>query len=109
MASLKGKHIVTEVEGVRCTIVETLTSEERAGFLRDLLTHNGYIVKMEKEKAKDGTLLETYVIGTTDIVFNPVIRLYQKKLFRKDGHVVNPSYWNQWPDQWDIPYWQVHH
>jgi len=109
MASLKGKHIVAEVEGIRCTIVETGTSEKRAGFLKDLLTHNGYMVKMEKEKTKDGTLLETYIIGTTDIVFNPVIRLYQKKLLRKDGHVVNPSYWNQWPDQWDIPYWQVQH
>jgi hypothetical protein len=104
---LKGKHNVAEVEGVRCTIVETGADESRMAFLRELLTHNGYEVRAEKEKAKDGTLLETYGIGVTDLIFNPVIRLYQKKLFRKDGFVVNPAYWNQWPGQWDIPYYEV--
>jgi hypothetical protein len=104
---LKGKHNVAEVEGIRCTIVETGANEGRMTFLRDLLVHNGYTVKAEKEKAKDGKPLETFVVGVTDLVFNPVIRLYQKKLFRKEGLVVNPAYWNQWPGQWDIPYYEV--
>ena len=64
-------------------------------------------VKMEKEKAKDGTELETLVIGLTDIFFNPMIVVYEKKLVRKDGFTVTPAYWNQWPEEDTIPYWKV--
>jgi len=105
---LKGKHTVIEIEGVRCSVVETGASDERVQFLRDILEHNGYEVKTEKEKAKDGTVLATSVIGVTDILFSAMVNLYERRLMRKDGHVLNPAYWNQWPDQdWDIPYYQV--
>ncbi|MEI7491837.1 MAG: hypothetical protein WCK92_10600 [Bacteroidota bacterium] len=105
---LKGKHTVTEIEGVRCTVVETGASEDRITFLKGILEVNGLVVKTEKEKAKDGTTLPTSVIGVTDILFNAMINLYERRLVRKDGHVLNPAYWNQWPDQdWDIPYYQV--
>ncbi len=107
MSLNKGKHIVTEIESIRCTVVETGINETRAHFLKDLLEYNGYEVKMEKEKAKDGTSLDTWIIGVTDILFNPVIRVYQHRLFRKDGHEVTPAYWNQWPVDQDLPYWQV--
>jgi len=107
MAILKGKHNIADIEGIRCSVVETGAAEARAGFLRELLEFNRYEVKMEIEKAKDGTPLETYVIGVTDTLFNPAIVLYQKKLFRKDKKTVTPVYWNQQPEQDDIPYWQV--
>jgi len=107
MAIIKGKHTIAEIDGVRCTVIETGADESRAGFLTDLMTFNRYDVKREQEKAKDGTLLETFILGTTDILFNPAIALYQKKLFRKDGKTVTPNYWNQKPEQDDIPYWQV--
>ncbi len=103
----KGKHIVGEIGGIRCTIVETGVTEARALFLKDLLEFNGLEVKIEKEKAKDGSPLETWVIGVTDLIFNPVIRVYQHKLFRKDGYEVTPAFWNQWPDDPDLPYWQI--
>ena len=105
---LKGKHTVTEIEGVRCTVVETGKSDERVKFLKEILEFNGYEVKTEKEKAKDGSALATSVIGVTDIVFSAMINLYERKLLRKDGHILNPAFWNQWPDEdWDIPYYQV--
>jgi hypothetical protein len=105
---LKGKHTVTEIEGVRCTVVETGVSDERMKFLKEILEFNGYEVKSEKEKAKDGSLAGTSVIGVTDILFSAMIKLYERKLYRKDGHILNPAYWNQWPDEdWDIPYYQV--
>ncbi|MCX6284868.1 MAG: hypothetical protein NTW31_11620 [Bacteroidetes bacterium] len=105
---LKGKHTVTEIEGVRCTVIETGASEDRLTFLKGILEFNGLVVITEKEKAKDGTLLPTSVIGVTDILFNAMISLYERRLVRKDGHVLNPAYWNQWPDQdWDIPYYLV--
>lgn len=105
---LKGKHTVIEIEGVRCTVVETGVSDERLAFLKEILEHNRFTVKTDREKAKDGTALATSVIGVTDLVFNAMIALYERKLLRKDGHVLNPAYWNNWPDQdWDIPYYLV--
>ena len=107
MALLKGKHNIAEIQGIRCTVVETGATAERAKFLKELLEFNRYDVRMEQEKAKDGTLLESFVVGITDILTNPVVVLYQKKLFRPDGEVVSPVYWNQWIGQDTIPYWQV--
>jgi hypothetical protein len=107
MALSKGKHTIIEIEGVRCTLVESGTTAERVEFLKDILIFNRFDVKSEPEKAKDGTPTGTYVIGVTDLLFNPMIAVYQKKLFRKDGEFVSPAYWNQWPNQHTIPYWQV--
>lgn len=107
MALTNGKHNIAEIEGVRCSVVEPGLSPGRAEFLKNLLTFNGYEVKMEKEKAKDGTEQGTYIVGVTDILFNPMIVVYEKKLARKDGHFVTPAYWNQWPQDDTIPYWKV--
>ncbi len=109
MITLKGKHTVAEVEGVRCTIVGTGLTENRKEFLRDLLAFNGYEVRSEKEKAKDGTPLETWVLGVTDVLFNPTIALYGHRLRRKDGGEVTPAYWEQWNDPTDVPYWHLQH
>jgi hypothetical protein len=107
MALNKGKHIIAEIEKVRCTVVESGLDETRCLFLKGLLEHNGYMTKAEKEKTKEGAELETWVLGVTDIRFNPVITVYEQKLKRPDGHVVTPAYWNQWPVDPDIPYWMV--
>jgi hypothetical protein len=107
MALTSGKHNVTEIEGIRCTVVESGLSESRSLFLKGLLAHNGFDVKMEKEKAKDGTPLETLVLGVTDIVFNPMITLFEQKLMRTDGQIVTQAYWNQWNADPDLPYWMV--
>jgi hypothetical protein len=107
MALNKGKHIVAELEGVRCSIVETAVSMERVKFLKEVLEGNGYEVKTEQEKDKDGNLLPTYIIGVTDLLFNPMIQVYEQKLFRKDGIVITPAFWNQWPENlWELPYWK---
>jgi hypothetical protein len=107
MALNNGKHVVAEIEGTRTTVVETGLNEDRCGFLKDLLRLNGYDVKSEKEKAKDGTPLETWVLGVTDLEFNPMIRVYEQKLLRADGRPVTPAFWNQWAVDPDLPYWMV--
>jgi len=107
MSLNKGKHNVQEIENVRCTVVETGLSTERAQFLKTLLIANGYEVKMENEKAKDGTAMPGLILGVTDLLFNPVIKVYQNKLFRTDGKIVTPAYWNQWDSDPDLPYWMV--
>ena len=107
MSLTKGKHIVAEIEGVRCTVVETGLQESRAEFLKGLLQVNGFEVKMEKEKTKEGTMLDTWQLGVTDLLFNPVVALYAHKLYRSDQKVVTQAFWNQWPVDPDIPYWMV--
>ena len=107
MALNKGKHVIAEIEGIRSTVVETGLNEIRGLFLKEILQQNGFEVKMEKEKTKDGTQLETWILGVNDIIFNPVIRVYEQKLFRPDGHPVTPAYWNQWAVDPDLPYWMV--
>jgi hypothetical protein len=103
----KGKHTVAEIEGARCTVVESGLSESRALFLKELLFLNHFEVKMEVEKSKDGSPSGTYVLGVTDLLFNPVIAVYGHRLMRNDGHSVTPVYWNQWQADPDIPYWMV--
>jgi hypothetical protein len=107
MALSNGKHVVTEIEGIRCTVVETGLHETRCSFLKQILAHNGFDVKMELEKAKDGLLLDTWMLGVTDIIFNPMIKIYEQKILRPDGHVVTPAFWNQWAVDPDLPYWMV--
>jgi hypothetical protein len=107
MITLKGKHTVTEIEGVRCSVVGTGITEGRKDFLKELLSLNGFEVKAEKEKAKDGTLLETWILGVTDIHFNPVIAVYAHRLRRNDGTEVTPAYWEQWNAPTDVPYWHL--
>ena len=87
MALNKGKHIVEEIDGVRCTIVESGISEARVAFLTELLSFNGFTVKSGVD-AKGGL-----VLGVTDILFNPVIAVYQRRLKTKTGHKVTPAYW----------------
>lgn len=103
----KGKHNVGEVDGVRCTIVEAGISKKRAGFLKDLLVFNGYEVKIQEEVTDPPAAEKTYTIGVTDILFNPVIAVYQKSLRTKDNKKVTPAYWNEWNEPQDIPYWLV--
>jgi hypothetical protein len=107
MSLNKGKHNVGEVDGVRCTIVETGIIKERADFLKGLLEINGYEVRIQEEISDPPTNPKKYTLGVTDIIFNPVIAVYQKRLVRKDGRKVTPAYWNQTGEEENIPYWLV--
>jgi hypothetical protein len=107
MSLNKGKHNVGEVDGVRCTIVETGISKERADFLKELLRFNGYEVKVGEEVTDPPAEQKTYAIGVSDILFNPVIAVYQKSLKRKDGKKVTPAYWNQTGIEENKVYWLV--
>lgn len=101
-----GKHIIKEIEGIRCTVLDAGISENRMNFLKKLMEHNGYTVKVDKEAKKEEALTDTYIIGVTDIVFNPVIAVYQRMLRDFDNRIVTPSYWNQHADKSKGWYWK---
>ena len=99
----KGKHIVEEIDGTRCSLVEKGASAERVEFLKKLLTINGYTVKTVAEA---DTL--TFKIGVTDLLFNPVIDVYERRLKSISGKRVTPAYWLQESDketEAEVNYW----
>ena len=121
MALTKGKHIVKEMDNVLCTVVESGISIERMNFLKGLLEFNKFEVKTEKDEAKvktdpkgeaevkaEGKIapqVDTYTIGVTDLVFNPMIAVYENSLHKPIGEKVSPAYWNQQTERVDLPYY----
>jgi hypothetical protein len=89
MALNKIKPVVEEIDSVRCVVVESGLDEKRAGFLAEILALNNYEIK--SYKAEDGTI----TLGVTDIMFNPVLDVYKRKLKSPTGHKVTPAYWLQ--------------
>ncbi len=92
---LKAKHIVEELNGTRCTIVEKGATANRVEFLKDLLTFNGFEVITTEDKREDETTDPTFTIGVTDLVFNPVIAVYEMALKTRSGEKVSPAFWEQ--------------
>ena len=105
----KGKHIVEEINGVRCTIVETGATKGRLAFLEDLLTFNNFEVKVEELKKATEEAPVTYKIGVTDLVFNPMIAVYERGLRLRDGNRVSPAYWLQLSPVTNPSYWNFDH
>ena len=97
--ALKAKHIVEEIAGTRCTIVEKGATKERVDFLQKLLEFN----KFEVLTVEDANAL--FTIGVTDLVFNPVIAVYEMSLKTADGKRVSPDYWNQYTTEIVDEYW----
>jgi hypothetical protein len=105
MPLTNAKHIIGEIVGERCTIVETGASIERAAFLRDLLEFNNFEVRELIESGNNQGDEPKYTIGVTDIVFNPVFAVYERQLKTREGGYVTPGYWNQECVNCDPRYW----
>jgi hypothetical protein len=103
MALNKLKPIVEEFNGVRCIVVETGLSRERADFLTKLLVHNKYDVK------ETTTPETTITLGVTDLLFNPVLDVYKRRLYSLTNKKVTPAYWLQKADaetEKEVNYWK---
>ena len=108
MSSLtKGKHIIGEINGVRCTIIESEAMKSRVDFLKELLEFNQYEIKISENNEKGLNGESLYTIGVTNILFNPVIAVYDRTLKTKIGHKVSPAYWLQQTTICDPRYWRV--
>jgi hypothetical protein len=105
MAINNAKHIIGEIDGIRCTVIETGATLERVAFLSDLLGFNNLEVKEMQEPTEIPGDESRYTIGVTDLVFNPVFAVYEKQLRNREGTFVTPGYWKQECTECDPRYW----
>ena len=90
--ALTGKHSFGSIGETRVTFVEKKVEENRRDFLKKLLEHNGFEVITEEEKRKTEEEPQLYTVAVTDMVFNPTIWVYERKMKTFDGHKVTPDY-----------------
>ena len=104
--ALAGKHSFGSIGETRVTFVEKSVDENRKDFLKKLLEHNGFEVIIEEEKRKSEEEPLLYKVAVTDMVFNPTIWVYERKLRTFDGHKVTPDYWEQRSKETHPQYWR---
>jgi hypothetical protein len=126
----KEGHIVEELSGVRCSIVEKNVSPERVEFLKKLLEINGYTAVVAQTPpppvkpapkpvmGPDGQPLpvppppppppapNTFTVGVTNISFHPMLAVYERSLYTPEGKPVSIAYWNQEPEKGNQLYWE---
>jgi hypothetical protein len=110
--AINQNHTSEELNGVRCAIVEKNVSRERANFLQQLLQFNKYQVEVaasappkplpakplaegEQPPPPPPPAPETFTVGVTDMMFNPINAIFGRLLHTPDGHVVTQAYWYQ--------------
>ena len=103
---LGGKHLFGSIDDVRVTFVEKKVSDDRAKFLKKLLEHNGFEVLIQEEKRASEEEPQLYTVAVKDMVFNPTIWVYQRRLKTFDGRKVTPDYWHQRTDDTRPQYWE---
>jgi len=105
MAINNAKHIIGEIDGIRCTIVETGATLERSAFLIDLLSFNNLEVKEIQEVSEVPGEELKFTVGVTDLIFNPVFAIYERQLKTREGAFVTPGHWKQECIECDPRYW----
>ena len=106
MASLDGKHSFGSIGETRVTFVEKGVDQDRVDFLKKLLEHNGFEVILEEEKKKAEEDSQLYTVAVTDMVFNPTIWIFERKMRTLDGHKVTQDYWFQRTEETKPQYWK---
>jgi len=103
--ALVGKHQFGSIGETRVTFVEKKIEGPRKDFLQKLLEHNDFEVVVQEEKRASEDVPQLYTVGVTDMVFNPTIWIFQRKLKTFDGHKVTQDYWNQKTEDTSPQYW----
>lgn len=102
---LKAKHTVEEISGRRCTVVEKGIEKKRVDFLQGLLKTNQFEVVVEEVAKTEESTVQLYNLGVTDLVFNPVIAVYELSLKTAAGEPVTPGIWEQESTESIKEYW----
>jgi len=102
---LEGKHSFGSIGETRVTFVEKKIDQDRMTFLKKLLEHNGFEVLVEEEKRNSEEDTQLYTLGVTDMVFNPTVYVFERKLNTFDGRKVTQDYWMQRSENTNPHYW----
>ena len=117
-------HQFEDLNGIKCSIVERNALKERVDFLRTILEYNQFtviVIPSPPPKAApapavtspdqpfpiaEAPVQETYTIGVTDVMFNPVNAIFGRLLQAPGGRIITLAYWQQKEDESrdDIPY-----
>ena len=104
---LAGKHQFGAIGDQRVTFVEKKIEKGRMEFLKKLLEVNGFEVVIQEEKKKTEEEPQLFTIGVTDMVFNPTVYVFQRRLKTIDGkRIVTQDYWNQVTEETNPQYWK---
>lgn len=105
--AINQNHLFEELNGIKCAIVEKNVLPVRVDFLRRLLEANRYtvvVVPSPPPKAAPAAPAptpapppppETFTVGVTDVMFNPINAIFGRLLKTPDGHTVTLAYWQQ--------------
>jgi hypothetical protein len=105
--ALEGKHMFGEIDGTRVSFVEKKIEEDRKNFLIKLLEHNGFEVLIDEHPPKNEEDPTLYTVGVTDMVFNPTIYIFERKLKTFDGRKATQDYWFQKTEDAAPSYWKL--
>ena len=119
MMQISGKHSIEEMDGTRCSVVETSCDAARAEFLKQVLEGNGFSVKVQKnippppkikkdapaEPAPTAQIPDTFKVGVTDLHFNLPVYLFGRMLRTPSGAVLSPAFWTQADAAFSGCYW----
>ena len=105
--TLAGKHQFGAIGDQRVTFVEKKIEKDRMEFLKKLLEVNDFEVVIQEEKTKSEEDPQLYTVAVTDMVFNPTVYVFQRRLKTIDGkHIVTQDYWNQVSEETNPQYWK---
>lgn len=119
-------HLFEDLNGIKCSIVEKNASKQRVDFLRSILEYNQFeviVVPSPPPKAAPAPagapvsadeavplttppFPETFTVGVTNVMFNPINAIFGRLLKSPDGRIITLAYWQQREkeSQDDIPY-----
>ena len=104
--TLAGKHAFGSIEDTRVSFVEKKIDEARKDFLKKILEHNNFEVIIQEEKRKSEEVPQLYTVAVTDMIFNPTIYIFQRKLKTFDGKKLTQDYWFQRTEEAKPQYWK---
>jgi hypothetical protein len=114
--AINQNHLAEELNGVKCAIVEKNVGMARAEFLKQILEFNQFhvlVVPSPAPKTPAPTAPtspstnqpsadappppspETFTVGVTDLMFNPINAIFGRLLKSPAGHVITLAYWQQ--------------
>lgn len=104
--ALAGKHTFGSIGETRVTFIEKKIDENRKDFLKKILEHNGFEIIVQEDKRRSEEEPQLYTVATTDMVFNPTIWVFERRLRTFEGKILNQDYWNQLSEDASPKYWK---